>query len=226
MGSDAAFIRVEADIDVVEESLNAMTDRVLFWDAVLFVLSFAVVFYLISRDTASRIKLANFQKKLYQEKANKDALTGVFSRHYLVDWIQKTKARGSLHGGALAVVMCDINGFKQFNDRHGHEAGDRALVYVAEIMRRHTDETERVIRYGGDEFLIISEASDSERCQALMDETNEALRLKYDLTLAYGIAIATSVEELMSVIKKADERMYRDKTRHETHDDDHRSQGE
>ncbi len=80
-----------------------------------------------------------------------DPLTKAFNRYQ----IKKEVARAERDGTSLGLLIVDINHFKQINDLFGHQAGDKVLIALAEILRRSVRKMDSVIRYGGDEFLIL-----------------------------------------------------------------------
>ncbi len=85
---------------------------------------------------------------LHNEKLYKDALTGAYNREYYEEQLQALK-----HANAIAMV--DVDCFKSINDTYGHQAGDAALHMVVEQLIKNVRGTDAVIRYGGDEFLIV-----------------------------------------------------------------------
>ncbi|MGQ9724370.1 MAG: diguanylate cyclase domain-containing protein [Tepidimonas sp.] len=90
-----------------------------------------------------------------QRTALTDALTGLGNRVMLHDRLQQALARATRHGSTLAVVMLDLDGFKAINDTHGHAAGDRLLVALAQRLRALAREVDTVVRLGGDEFVLL-----------------------------------------------------------------------
>ena len=91
----------------------------------------------------------------YQEsevRANSDALTGLSNRHQLTDDVLKRYASALEHGMPVSAVMIDIDHFKGYNDRFGHAAGDDALRALGRILQSGVRSTDRVYRYGGEEF--------------------------------------------------------------------------
>ena len=92
---------------------------------------------------------------LLKEKAFRDPLTGLFNRHYFDETIQRELKRSQRYKRPFTLMMTDLRGFKQVNDRLGHQAGDQILREVAQLVQEQIRESDWVIRYGGDEFLII-----------------------------------------------------------------------
>ncbi len=106
-----------------------------------------------------------------------DSLTGTYNRT-LFEQLSLNQFNRSLRAGeALAVYMIDIDHFKQFNDRYGHVAGDRALAEVGEVLRTTARRaSDLVFRYGGEEFCIVSAAIDVDEANALADKIIEGVR--------------------------------------------------
>ncbi len=84
-----------------------------------------------------------------------DDLTGLENRRGFLDHLRRHLAAARRHGETGVLAMCDLDGFKLVNDRHGHPAGDAVLCRFAELMRRNIRETDVVARFGGDEFAIL-----------------------------------------------------------------------
>lgn len=85
---------------------------------------------------------------VYNDKLYRDALTGAYNRRYYEDEIKHVK-------GKAGVAILDVDDFKLYNDMRGHHAGDMALITVVEVIRQYIRKTDKLIRYGGDEFLLL-----------------------------------------------------------------------
>lgn len=90
--------------------------------------------------------------------AQRDALTGVANRAHFEQGLGLAVERARAQGGRLALLFIDADGFKQINDLHGHEAGDRVLVALAQRLRAAVREQDEVARLGGDEFVLLIDA--------------------------------------------------------------------
>ncbi len=84
-----------------------------------------------------------------------DRLTGLFNRGYFDERVQAEISRAARYGRPMTLVMLDLDHFKNFNDTHGHTAGDEALRGLASIMRSSFRQSDVVARYGGEEFVVI-----------------------------------------------------------------------
>jgi diguanylate cyclase (GGDEF)-like protein/PAS domain S-box-containing protein len=84
-----------------------------------------------------------------------DPLTGIYNRNYFNRVIELEEHRARKLGSAIGFIMVDVDNFKQINDKYGHQAGDSVLQEVARVLQNSLRKTDTVLRYGGDEFLII-----------------------------------------------------------------------
>jgi len=151
------------------------------------------------------------------ELSIKDPLTGLYNRHYLKDYAMKACSRVNRHNTNLVLIFIDLDNFKQVNDTYGHEAGDEVLKKVSEIFREIFRQYDIIVRYGGDEFIILIEdiKYDETALKNLLDKMVERIEnslKKFNISASYGIAVApketNSFEELINL---ADERMYKQK---------------
>ncbi len=147
-----------------------------------------------------------------------DDLTQLYNSRYLNQVLRRESKRASRSGRPLSLLFLDLDGFKGVNDHHGHQAGSRALVEAAAVIRRCARETDVVARFGGDEFAIILPDTGSEGATAVADRVRERVGehpflagdgLGLRLTASVGVAtlpdVAASAEEL---VRAADMAMY------------------
>ncbi|TFH06782.1 MAG: diguanylate cyclase, partial [Candidatus Atribacteria bacterium] len=87
--------------------------------------------------------------------ARHDPLTGVFNRYALAEVLEQEASRALRYRRPIGVLMIDVNRFKEVNDRFGHATGDKVLQHVAGVLTSTVRDTDYVVRYGGDEFLIL-----------------------------------------------------------------------
>jgi GGDEF domain-containing protein len=110
------------------------------------------------------LRLAGIQQHVrsQEEQANSmiDAVTNVFTRASLKDLLTSEISRAERTSRPLALIMCDLNNFKQVNDRYGHLIGDYVLSQVATILKFCVRGSDYVICYGGDEFLVLLPETD------------------------------------------------------------------
>ncbi|MEA2091702.1 MAG: GGDEF domain-containing protein, partial [Campylobacterota bacterium] len=94
------------------------------------------------------------QVKTLEEKSNLDSLTKVFNRRALSSYLKNICSHDKLPY-SFHMLMLDIDDFKNINDSHGHLAGDKVLIFIANILKKTLRDGDKVFRYGGEEFIII-----------------------------------------------------------------------
>ena len=153
-------------------------------------------------------------------ESSRDALTGCYTRGSGERLLEREMARTRRQGRPLAVAFVDLDRFKALNDRFGHEEGDRALRAVANALTNRLRSIDSVIRWGGEEFLILMpETSPDEARQALERVLSEPTSHTPDgqpLTASIGIASwpeDTRATDAEALVHEADLRMYRAKNK-------------
>src|SRR5262249_31150351 len=101
--------------------------------------------------TLSSIRLLSSTR----ERALRDSLTSAYNRAFLSEYLAKQLSVAARRKRPLAVLVCDLDHFKQVNDSHGHQVGDRALVAFAALLHNTVRNGDAVIRYGGEEFVVL-----------------------------------------------------------------------
>lgn len=104
-----------------------------------------------------------------------DEMTGLFNYRYFKTAMAQEHARSHRFENPYAIVFCDIDHFKQYNDNHGHQAGDALLREMAQIIRNHTRSTDLCARYGGEEFVILCPETDGKQGMALGERIRAAV---------------------------------------------------
>ena len=143
-----------------------------------------------------------------------DKLTGLYNRYYLDKITGEPKCKRK-----ITLLMLDMNAFKSINDNFGHSQGDDALVSLAEVLEKTVGAKGTVVRYAGDEFVIILNNGDeeaAEKCKQLiktnLEEFNKRHKKKYKLSASIGVGVfdleKSNVDKIM---EKIDKLMYEDK---------------
>jgi len=148
-----------------------------------------------------------------------DALTGLYNRRHMEQRIQEEFVQYQETGSEFALLVADIDLFKEMNDRYGHACGDALLKTVAEDLRKSVREYDTVGRWGGDEFLLLLPGTSAEHAIGLAERIRERVkkqRISYEaeavtMSLTLGVAVVQSVDTVASLIKKADLLMYQGK---------------
>lgn len=156
-----------------------------------------------------------------QEASLTDALTGLANRRSMQEHLSKDLSRARREDTTVAVILLDLDEFKHINDRHGHEAGDRALRQVAAVLRAQVRPYDLCARLGGDEFVVVlwqCTAEQAEHKRADLQNAVAAARIETEsgdvvsLGISAGVGVSdedgTTAEQILAV---ADKRMYADK---------------
>jgi two-component system cell cycle response regulator len=155
------------------------------------------------------------------EMAITDALTGLYNRRYMETHIAMLMEQAVTRGKPLAVLVLDIDYFKSINDTHGHDAGDDVLREFATRIRKSIRGIDLACRYGGEEFVVVM----PETNMAIATVVGERLRRRIatepfaiqqgtrtvDVTISIGIAALKPADTGASVLKRADQALYRAK---------------
>lgn len=152
--------------------------------------------------------------------AFQDPLTGLCNRARFFDLLGSARSRVHDSGEQLALLFLDLDGFKEINDRHGHDAGDQLLRQVAERLRCTVSPHDPLCRFGGDEFLVLIRSEDGEPAlEALAQQILTAISEPFDvdgrrLSVGVSIGIAVYPRDAMStldLVRAADTAMYQAK---------------
>jgi diguanylate cyclase (GGDEF)-like protein len=170
--------------------------------------------YLSGAATAlSNLRLLQTMK----QQANVDELTGLYNRRFLEDYARKLLAMAMRKSTPVSLIMMDLDHFKNFNDLHGHEVGDRILRHFAKTMSLTMRETNLAARYGGEEFVVLLPDTSVKACLLVAERIRQAVERMIvpsgtdkplpKITVSLGIATypehGRSLEELLSASDKA-----------------------
>lgn len=149
-----------------------------------------------------------------------DPLTGCHNRRFFEEIERREMQRHRRYGAPLSVVFADVNRFKRLNDTLGHDRGDDVLRAIGALLRRQVRESDYVIRWGGDEFILLLACGENEARAKAADlkvavaraQEIAGLKLPGGIGLSIGVAsVAKDADTLHDAIREADARMYRDK---------------
>lgn len=156
---------------------------------------------------------------VFKEMAQKDGLTGIFSRQYLMSLFEYEFECAKRNTGKLSVAMMDIDKFKPINDQYGHSGGDSALKHFTSVVKGTIRQNDLFGRYGGDEFVIIFPNTTAEIAKTIIDRItgslkNVALKLdsiEIEMSISVGLCDLTDEVTPDEMINKADKMMYENK---------------
>jgi diguanylate cyclase (GGDEF)-like protein len=179
----------------------------------------------LAKILADNIGLGIANLKLREAMRNlsiRDPLTGLFNRRYMEEALALELHRSRRNAAQLAVIMVDIDHFKQFNDNFGHDGGDAVLRALGKFLRKHVRGSDIACRYGGEEFMLILSPSTSEGALARAEKIRAAaaqLGVSHAgkdlgaITLSLGVAVFPDhASEAAALAKAADVALYQAKS--------------
>lgn len=175
----------------------------------------------IAPQMAIALDRAEWQERAsqFQLMSITDPLTGMLNRRYLVERLAEELKRSKRHGYAMTFMMIDIDDFKLYNDRNGHQAGDLALEMTAQCLKSALRGADVASRYGGEEFCILLPQTTMEEATAIAERIRRrVLRMRFPhgksqplgaVTVSIGIsAYGPEVDTPELMIKMADRALY------------------
>jgi len=153
-----------------------------------------------------------------KERMERDPLTGLYNRRFLVRRLEEEINRAMRHERPLCAMLIDIDDFKQINDQYGHNSGDTVLQKIADLLDRAKRASDIAGRYGGDEFCIVFPDTDltgvgtvSDRLRGMMDSEEIVLPGgdRVSLRISFGAAQWDGREDLARFMDRADRALYR-----------------
>ncbi len=175
------------------------------------------------------LKLANENLKLLtlelDKQAKEDSLTKLYNRRYFDSLLEKEFSRSKRYHKPMAVMICDIDNFKQVNDNFSHQVGDQVLIKIAEIFMKNIRRNDTIARFGGEEFVALFPESDVNKafeiCERLRNSVEKYPWSKISsglkVTISIGICDDTSLANGETMISKADSALYEVKENGKNH---------
>ncbi|MDG9928135.1 MULTISPECIES: GGDEF domain-containing protein [unclassified Pseudomonas] len=156
-----------------------------------------------------------------EQNANIDILTGCFNRRWLEHVYERESTRCAFNGQPLCMLMLDVDHFKAYNDQHGHLAGDYALCLVAHTLRNQLRPKDSMVRYGGEEFVILLPELDAGDARTIGERLRQSLEqvgsfyspvgVLPGVTISIGMAQMQERDGLETLIARADAALYKAK---------------
>lgn len=184
------------------------------WGLALSIGNFVFVQMYLTRQTESDLK---HSLDSIHHHYSFDELTGVYNRRAGMARLREELARSRRHGRTLSIAMADIDKFKDINDTYGHLAGDKVLKHVAQSLKSQLRECDLVIRFGGEEFLIVLPDTDEKQAMQPLDRIRHRLSFsatrfenqKIRCSISMGIAQVFPEEtDIIDAISRADQALY------------------
>ena len=148
-----------------------------------------------------------------------DELTRIYNRRFLLNYLQHKIDWDGLESDPVSLLMIDLDHFKSINDTHGHDVGDQALIWAAQLINKVSTENGLAIRYAGDEFMILMPGADKSKAvkvaegllQGDPDEPTPLETIGSELSMTFSIGIASAPEDVTvskDLIHQADMALY------------------
>jgi diguanylate cyclase (GGDEF)-like protein/PAS domain S-box-containing protein len=169
------------------------------------------------------LAIANFRlRETLRLQSVRDPLTGLYNRRYLEESLERELRRSERAGNPMSLIMLDIDHFKDYNDRFGHEAGDRVLSLLGDFLKAHLRGSDIACRYGGEEFILLLPDAPLgvtvQRASTLREEVKK-IPVKYGgatlegITLSLGVATLRPSQSGAQLIRAADVALYEAKAK-------------
>jgi diguanylate cyclase len=171
------------------------------------------------RESQKQTKLLKKNLDHARKAAEQDHLTGLPNRRAFEATLREAALRAQANGKALSIAFCDIDHFKQINDVHGHDVGDRILKFVGKLLSDISNDTCHVARHGGEEFVMLFEGQSTKAACEIVDAARIDLsqrtlvnkttgeRLE-QVTFSAGIADVAAYDDAREALRAADAAMY------------------
>ncbi|NOZ68254.1 MAG: diguanylate cyclase [Deferribacteres bacterium] len=160
----------------------------------------------------NQVGVAIDHARLYEETKKlslHDPLTGLANRRLMDIVLERSFARAKRLESSLSALMLDIDYFKKYNDTYGHTAGDALLVRVADIILKETRGMDLVVRYGGEEFLVLLFETGLNLAYDVAERIRKSVEAKINITVSIGISsYHRDMKNKRDLIEKADEALY------------------
>ena len=177
-----------------------------------------------TRDITDRRKSEDEKTRLIEKLehlSRTDSLTGLMNRRALTNSLIYEMDRAKRYGAELALILCDIDNFKEINDMFGHDTGDRALQIVSATLKTILRKADFVGRYGGDEFMLILPETSDKGAEDLAEKLLSAVRgtdlrsnagAPISMSMSIGVAwLDAAADDVDSLIRRVDDAMYASK---------------
>jgi diguanylate cyclase (GGDEF)-like protein len=172
--------------------------------------------YTIAQQMAVVISNAELHRQV-QEQSVRDGLTGLFNRRYFNETLQKEVECAARYGHSLSLILVDLDFLKRINDEYGHQAGDAAIIEVAQALAKCSRRSDTAARYGGEEFAVILPQTPTAGARTAAENWRKAVNrhtVAEDFQLSASLGVATyphHATTLEGLVKAADRALYRAK---------------
>lgn len=176
--------------------------------------------FCICRDVTKRNRMEEALRESearYQELCIVDDLTRLYNSRHFYDKLKMEIDRVDRYGETLALMLIDMDNFKQFNDTYGHIEGDNVLIRLAQVIRRCLRKTDTAFRYGGEEFVVLMPVTTCEEGIVTAERIQAELKRedfspfpgeKVNVTVSIGVAEYEKEKDMKAFVSRVDKLMY------------------
>jgi len=195
------------------EPITRLGHRVVIGGTVVFAGYTLVVYVYIFLYLRRELGSLESSRDAYKEMAYIDHLTGAYSRQFLDIWDKSVRS----YRENYALVVIDVDDFKEINDVHGHSTGDRVLQHLAATIAKSIRRGDVLVRYGGDEFVLVLSGIDAEGAQGLLARVEARVTVPVHsssfirIRFSYGMSMLANDDDLKESLERADMEMYESK---------------
>ncbi len=155
-------------------------------------------------------------KNNYERESKTDPLTGCRNRNGFVEVLTREQERLSKHGIPVSFVIMDIDHFKDVNDTYGHNTGDEVLLNLSKLVRSQIRNTDSLVRWGGEEFVVLCGDTPLRNAQILAEKLRSAIEgsvliKQRQVTCSFGVAEMIPGEDPKNMFERADQALYTSK---------------
>jgi diguanylate cyclase len=166
-----------------------------------------------------QIEVQAAEMRCFESEARTDSLTGLANRRAFDDELKRRYAEWQRHKSKFTLLMLDVDNFKQFNDSHGHQAGDEVLSNAGKVLVKMARQMDLPCRYGGEEFAVVLPATDIQEARVAAERFRKAIESsivtfegkKLSVTASIGVAQIGETDDPMRLLRRADEALYKSK---------------
>ncbi|MDD6811151.1 MAG: GGDEF domain-containing protein [Lachnospiraceae bacterium] len=200
----AAVVTLDSSSNNILQLINTL---VIFW-------CISVIAYIFSKDSQNlESKLVEYNTQLISQ-ANTDALTGLYNRRKAQEYM--AEILNPANASCASICICDIDFFKNVNDKYGHDMGDMVLQKISHTMKTFLNGKCFIARWGGEEFLLVFPNSNGDEAHFLLEQLRSKIKaLQFDtrqgtfsISMTFGLTEYDFHTDIDSIIKEADEKLY------------------
>jgi len=204
--SEDAYFRISTSKELYYTNINRSIKDTTIYICIGFAVLFVGINFIIILLAKNKITSLGKSEEKYKSKAYTDTLTGAFTRLYLNKWLKK------VNNSNCSIVMIDINDFKVINDIYGHQTGDETLKEIVATIKSEIRSGDFIVRYGGDEFVIIFDGASKAVTTTIMDRINsilgQSMTFEFTFSLSYGVVELIDKNDFEEILRLADAEMY------------------